>query len=114
MEIIAQNSVRISPRKIRLLVDSIKNMTVDQADDALSVMGKRGAKDIQKVLKSAVSNAVNNAKVEREKIKISSIEVLETQALRRFRPSTRGRIHPYKKRGSKIKVILEAPDGTQS
>lgn len=114
MEIVAQNSVRISPRKIRLLVDSIKNMNIDQAEAALSVMGKRGALDIEKVLKSAVSNAVNNAKADRSKLRILSIEVFETPAFRRFRPSTRGRIHPYKKRGSKIKIILEANDGTQS
>jgi large subunit ribosomal protein L22 len=112
MEIIAQNSVRIGPRKLRLLAESIKNMSIDQAEAALSVMGKRGAIDIQKVLKSAVSNALNNSKIERGKLKISSIEVSETAALRRFRPSTRGRIHPYKKRGSKIKVILEAENGS--
>lgn len=112
MEIIAQNSVRISPRKTRLLVSSLKNMTIDQADAVLSVMGKRGAREIQKVLMSAVSNALHNSKIDKEKLKISSIEIFETQAYRRFRPSTRGRIHPYKKRGSKIKVILEAEDGS--
>jgi large subunit ribosomal protein L22 len=112
MEIIAQNSVRISPRKMRLLVDSIKNMTIDQAESVLSVMGKRGAREIQKVLMSAVSNALHNSKIEKKKLRISSIEIFETPAYRRFRPSTRGRIHPYKKRGSKIKVILEAEDGS--
>lgn len=112
MEIIAQNSVRIGPRKIRLLVDSIKNMSIAEAEAALSVMGKRGSLDIQKVLRSAIANALNNSKIEKDKLTVSRIEVSETPAFRRFRPSTRGRIHPYKKRGSKIKVILEAKDGS--
>ena len=107
MEIIAKSSVRISPRKIRLIVDSIKNLPLDRAIDALSVIGKRGSLDIQKVLVSATANAVNNAKLDRDNLRIKEINVSDTQALKRFRPSTRGRVHPYKKRGSNIRVVLE-------
>ncbi len=107
MEVKAQNSVRISTRKVRLIVESVKSLPIDSAIDRLSVMGKRGDLDVKKVIMSAVANAVNNSNLDRNNLKIKTIEVSETASLKRFRPSTRGRVHRYKKRGSNIKVILE-------
>jgi large subunit ribosomal protein L22 len=107
MEVIAKNSLRISTRKIRLIADSIRNLPIDRAIDALSVIEKRGALDLKKVMLSAVANAVNNSKLDRDNLKIKAIEISETPSLKRFRPSTRGRVHKYKKRGSNIKIILE-------
>ena len=70
-------------------------------------MRKRGALSVLKTLKSAVGNAINNAKLKEEDLVIKAIEISEGQALKRFHPSTRGRIHPYKKRASNIKITLE-------
>ncbi|MDP3988507.1 MAG: 50S ribosomal protein L22 [Candidatus Levybacteria bacterium] len=109
MEVVAKSkSVRISPRKIRLIADSIRNMEVKKALDSLSLLNKRGAIPLWKTLKSAVANAVNNAKLKEEGLFIKSIEVDGGPVLKRFRPSTRGRVHPYKKRASHIKITLEA------
>lgn len=99
-------SVRVSPRKMRLVAEAVKHMTVDEAYAALEVTHKRAALPIQKTLKSAVANAVTNAKLDKDNLVIVSITVNESQAFKRFRPSTRGRIHPYKKRGSHLTIVL--------
>jgi len=109
MEIIAQsNSVRISARKVRLIADVIRNKSADKALNILALIDKRGASVLYKTLKSAISNAINNAKLKQDALFIKSIEVGEGAFLKRYHPSTRGRIHPYKKRSSHIRIVLEA------
>lgn len=100
-------SVRVSPRKLRLVVDAMKNMPIDNAFRMLQVTNKRAAAVVGKTLQSAVANAVNNAKLDRNNLLIASITVNEAPAFKRFRPSTRGRIHPYKKRGSHLTIVLK-------
>lgn len=108
MEVIAQSkSVRISPRKVRLVVSAVRRLQAQKALDALSLIRKRPETAIAKTLKSAIANAKNNAKLNMEKLFIKSIEVNEGSSLKRYHPSTRGRIHPYKKRSSHIKITLE-------
>lgn len=107
MQIVAQSkSVRMSPRKVRLVASALKNMSAEKALAALSLMEKRAADSLEKTVKSAIANAVNNAKVSHDTLVIDRIEVTEGQAMKRFRPSTRGRVHPYKKRTSHITVVL--------
>ncbi len=100
-------SVRISPRKLRLVADSMRNMQIEDANRMLEVTHKRAAKIFQKALRSAVANAVNNAKLETNNLLIARVMVNEAPAFKRFRPSTRGRIHPYKKRGSHLTIVLK-------
>lgn len=99
--------VRISPRKVRVVADSVRNMSVDNALTALRVIDRRGASVLVKTLESAIANAQNNAKLDREKLQIASIIVNEGPALKRYHASTRGRIHPYKKRSSNVQIILK-------
>lgn len=111
MEIIAiSKSVKVSPRKVRLVADAIKNLTLDKAIAALSMTKKRGASVLSDVFKSAIANAVNNSKKKLDTLKIKAIEVLDGPAIKRFHPSTRGRVHPYKKRSSNIRIVLEAKE----
>ncbi len=108
MEIVAKStSVRVAPRKVRLVADSIRKLSAEEALKALAVINKRGAYVLQKTLKSAIANAVNNVNVKRESLFIKSIDVTEGISFKRFHPSTRGRVHPYKKRGSNITIVLE-------
>jgi len=100
-------SVRVSPRKVRLVADTVRNLSIDEALHVLDAAEKRAALPIAKTLKSAVANAINNAKLDRAALTIGSIQVAEGQPLKRFQPSTRGRIHPYKKRSSHITVVLK-------
>ncbi len=111
MEIIAKaQSIRISPRKVRLVADSIRNLPLDKALNVLSMTQKRGASVLNAVFKSAVANAINNSKKSLDSLKIKGIEVWDGPAIKRFHASTRGRAHPYKKRSSHIKIILEAKE----
>lgn len=100
-------SVRVSPRKVRLVADAVRNLSITEALHVLETAEKRAALPIAKTLKSAVANAVTNAKLEQAQLTISSIQVAEGQPLKRFHPSTRGRIHPYKKRSSHITVVVK-------
>ncbi len=101
------NDIRTSTRKIRLVADAIRGLSLDEALDVLSVIKKRGAHDLGKVLKSAAANALNNSKLDRNNLKIKTIDVNEGTALKRFHPSTRGRVHPYKKRSTNVRIVLE-------
>lgn len=115
MQVITRaNDIRTSTRKVRLVADAIRNLSVLDALDALSVIDKRGAHDLEKVLKSAIANAVNNSKLEKNSLKIKEIDVNEGTSLKRFRPSTRGRIHRYKKRSTNIRIVLEEKVDKQS
>ena len=109
MEFVAESKdVRISARKIRLAADAVRKLSLDKALVSLSLMSQRGAIAIRKTMESAVANALNNAKIHRENLLIKRIEVYEGPFLKRFRPSTRGRTHPYKKRSCHIRIVLEA------
>lgn len=99
-------SIRMGPRKVRLIADSIRKIdSIDKSLNALSLLKKRAANPIEKTLKSAVANAINRG-AKKEDLFIKSIEVMEGTALKRFSPSTRGRPHPYKKRSSHVKITL--------
>ena len=100
-------SIRMGPRKVRLIADSIRKIdSIDKSLSILSLLKRRAANPIEKTLKSAMANAINRG-AKKEDLFIKSIEVMEGPALKRFRPSTRGRTHPYKKRSSHIKIELE-------
>lgn len=108
MKITAEaNQVNISTRKVRIVADEVRNKSLDEALVLLTFTRKRAARPIKKVIESAIANAVNNANLKKESLALSAIEVNEGAFLKRFRPSTRGRVHPYKRRTSHIRVVLE-------
>lgn len=108
MEVTASaKSIRISTRKVRLVADSIRNMSAKKALATLSLVEKRSAASLTKVLKSAIANAVHNAKLVEDNLIIDRLIVTEGSFLKRFHASTRGRIHPYKKRSSHITIVLK-------
>lgn len=112
MEIIARSSfVKISPRKVRLVVNAIKHLGPDEALNALNIMGQAASRDIAKTLKSAIANAIGNFKIARDDLIIKSITVGEGGSFKRFHPVARGRTHPYKKRMSHIRIVLEEKNG---
>jgi large subunit ribosomal protein L22 len=103
-------SVRMGPRKIRLIADMIRELSIEEALLALQTTNKRAALPLEKALKSAIANGVNNAGLESKNLSIQSIQVTDGAALKRFMPSTRGRIHPYKRRSSNIRIVLKTKD----
>lgn len=99
--------VRMSPRKVRLVADSIRGLSIDEALLVLASMQKRAATPVVKTIESAVANATTNNGSDRANLVIASINVDEGQAMKRFHPSSRGRVHPYKKKTSHIKIVLK-------
>jgi len=100
-------NIKISPRKMRLVVEGIKTLPVEKAVAVLSVSNKRAAIPVRKTLLSAIANAVNNGKVARADLTISEMMVNEGIVYKRYHYAGRGRIRPYKKRTSHLKVILD-------
>lgn len=99
-------NLKISPRKMRLVVDGVKDMQISVAVATLSNVNKRAAIPVRKALESAVANAVNNGQVNKDDLFISEMFVNEGVAYKRYHFAARGRIRPYKKKTSHLKVIL--------
>jgi len=102
------NGLRISPRKVRLLVGLIKRKDVQAALDQLAHMAKRPSVPLVKLLESAVANAENTYKLNRDTLFIKEMTVDEGVKLKRYRPKGFGRTSPIEKKTSRISVVLEA------
>lgn len=98
--------VRVSPRKVRLIADAMRKLTVGEALAQLQFIEKRAAAPLSKTLKSCIANAIHNAKVKQEDLVIKAITVDEGPAFKRWQPVSRGMAHAYKKRTSHINVVL--------
>jgi large subunit ribosomal protein L22 len=97
----------MSPRKVRLVADAIRKLSIEEAYEVLSATQKRSGGPLMKTLRSAVSNAKVNNNILEENLVISQVVVNEGQALKRFHPSSRGRVHPYKNKSSHITIVLK-------
>jgi large subunit ribosomal protein L22 len=100
-------SVKMSPRKIRLVADAIRELSIEEAFLVLSATPNRAAGPVVKTLESAIANAVTNNMLDKQNLIIDKVMVNEGQAMKRFHPSSRGRVHPYKKRSSHITIVLK-------
>lgn len=98
--------IRISPRKVRYVVNLIKNKSVEEAIEILSLTPKEAAVVVRKALQSAAANAVENHKMKEEDLYISKILVNEGPTLKRFIPRARGRADRIRKRTSHIFVYV--------
>jgi len=98
--------VRITPRKCNQVLDLIRGQAVDQAQNTLQFTPKNGARIVQKVLKSAVSNALNEGKVRIEDLYIKEAVVGAGPTLKRWLPRAQGRATPILKRMSHVSVTV--------
>lgn len=101
------NNLRISPEKVRLLVDQIKKMQPSRSIAVLNLVHKSSAKPLVKVIVSAIANAKNNFGLDEPSLAFQSILVGKGPMSKRFQPVARGRAHSILKRTSHITVILE-------
>jgi large subunit ribosomal protein L22 len=98
---------RITPRKARRVVDLIKGKKAGEALISLRFMPYRGARFIEKILKSAMANAEQkNANVDTESLVISGAYVDQGPTMKRMEPRAMGRANVIKKRSCHITVIL--------
>ncbi|MBR1465559.1 MAG: 50S ribosomal protein L22 [Bacteroidaceae bacterium] len=99
-----------SPRKMRYVVDLIRGMEVNKALATLKFVTKHASRDVEKVLKSAISNweQKNERKADDEQLYISKIFVDEGQTLKRMRPAPQGRGYRIRKRSNHVTVFVDA------
>lgn len=99
--------VRLTPRKARLVADLVRNKPALEALDLLSFTNKKAAHYIEKTLRSAIANAVNNNGMNEEKLFISKIMVDEGPVLKRIQPRAMGRADVIRKKLSHITIMVE-------
>ena len=104
-----QRGVRQSARKMRLVMDTIRGKNVNEAYGLLQFSKKKAAKQIVKVLRSAVSNAEQdaqktNAAFDVDRLRVSYAIVNEGQTLKRFGSAALGRATPIHKRTSIVEI----------
>src|SRR4051794_14594890 len=98
--------VHASARKARLVADTIRNRSVPEARTILAFTQKAVARDVEKVLRSAVANAEANHNLEGDDLVISAVYADEGPTLKRFRPRARGRVGRIFKRTCHITIKL--------
>ena len=99
--------VRISPRKIRLIMDQVRGKQVGEALNMLSFAPQRGARILRKLINSAVANAGQNADLDVDSLYILRVYADEGPTLKRWRPRALGRATRIRKRTSHLTIILD-------
>ena len=103
---VARN-IKGSPRKVRLVLDAVRGRRAAEALTILQFMPQHAARDVYKVLKSAVANAENNYQLEPSSLFIHTITADEGRTLKRAWRRSQGRANPMMKRHTHITVVVE-------
>ena len=99
--------LKMSPRKVRYVVDQVRGRKVEEAINLLTV-GKRGAcKPVKKLINSAVANAMETGKIDIDNLYIEKIFVDEGPVMKRFMPRAMGRATTIRKKTSHVTVVLK-------
>lgn len=112
MEVKAQTSyLSISPQKLRLVIDKVRGMGVQQAVTVLQFMPQKGADFVGKSLKSAIANAENNHDLNPDNLYVAAITAGDGPRLKRMKAGARGRYKPRVKRTSHLTIVLKEREG---
>ena len=99
--------VRISSRKVRIVIDLIRGKSVREAEAILRYTPKAATEPVLKLLKSAVANAENNLELNRDDLYVAEVYANQGPTLMRFRARARGRASRIRKRTSHITIVLD-------
>lgn len=99
-------TVRIAPRKVRLVVDLIRGKKIGEAISILKFTQRSASPIVEKVLMSAVANAEHNFDLDIENLVVSQAFVNEGPTMKRFRPRAKGSASPINKRTSHITIVV--------
>jgi len=100
------NYLRMSPQKVRLVVDLIRGRAVEEALNILTFSPKAAARPLGKLLKSAVANADQKGGLDLDKLVLKTATVDEGPTWRRWLPRAQGRATRIRKRTSHVTIIL--------
>ncbi len=98
---------RISPRKVKIVLDLIRNKPVGTALGILKNTPKAASELLEKLLDSAIANATNNHEMDAEKLYVAECYANQGPTLKRVRPRAQGRAFRIRKRTSHITLVLK-------
>ena len=101
---------RIAPRKVKIVLDLIRNKPVDVALATLELTPKAASPIVAKLLKSAIANAENNNGMSRDELYVSESYVNAGPTLKRIMPRSKGRAFRILKRTSHITIAVSEKD----
>ena len=99
--------IRMSPQKVRLVVDLVRGKKVEEARQILQFTRKYAAGPVSKVLNSALANAKQNPNIDENILYVKEVLVDQGPSLKRWRARAQGRAASIKKRMSHITVVLD-------
>ncbi|MCR5600006.1 MAG: 50S ribosomal protein L22 [Ruminococcus sp.] len=100
-------NARISPRKVQIVLDLIRNKPVDFALATLDLTPKAASPIVSKLVKSAQANAVNNFSMDGDNLYVAECYVTPGPIMKRIMPRAQGRAYRILKRTSHITVVLK-------
>jgi large subunit ribosomal protein L22 len=106
--------IHVSPRKLRLVADLIRQTPVDVALEQLRFSSKNAALPLSKAINSAVANAVHNFNLNKENLYVKAVTIDQGPVYKRYAPRAQGRAFVERKRTSHINVVLESRESTKS
>ena len=99
--------IRISARKVKIVIDLIRGKDVTEAEAILMYTPKAASEPTLKLLRSAIANAENNLEMSRDTLYVAEVYANQGPTLRRYRPRSRGSATRIRKRTSHITIILD-------
>jgi len=103
----AAKFIRISPRKLRLVMDQVRGRKVEDALNILSFAPQKGAHILKKLIDSAVANAEQNAGIDVDSLYVKRLYADEGPTMKRWRPRAQGRATRIRKRTSHLTIIVD-------
>jgi large subunit ribosomal protein L22 len=104
------SNVRISPRKVQIVLDLIRNKPTDVALATLRLTPKAASPILEKLLKSAIANADNNHSMNKDNLYVAECFVTPGPIMKRVMPRAQGRAYRILKRTSHITIVLREKD----
>lgn len=98
--------LRISPQKLNLVAQSIRGLQAEAAINSLTFSRKRIARDVRKVLQSAIANAENNHDLDVDQLVVAEASVGKRLVMKRFRARARGRAGRIEKYFSRLRIVV--------
>ena len=99
--------VRVSPRKVKIVIDLIRGKSVNEAEAILQYTPRTATEPVLKLLRSAIANGENNMGLNRDELYVAEIYAGQGPTLKRFHPRAKGMAYPILKRTSHITVVLD-------
>ena len=101
-------TIRHPSRKVRIVLDLVRGKDVKEALGILKFTPNHAARDVEKVVKSAIANATHNSQMNEDKLYIKECFANEGVTVKRWMPRAKGRATPIMKRTSHITVVLDS------